>query len=164
MSQEIVVFEVAVDCGTLQGRELTEELVADFLSPDDWMTTSRNGWFLSLLGDLIQIYEGFNELRYLTERFALVLTGELSTKRHALQRLLTTIRNDTEPFVEATPWYGATAEEVRSHMDEAKVMRQLDDDCVYAFSNFFSFLAWQVAVLEEAEKEGKCLLHVAWGW
>ena len=164
MGQEIIVFSVPVNCGSLRGRELTEESVANYLSREDWSACCRNGWFQDLLHKLIQTYGDFDELSYLANQFALLSPDQLPCKRQAIHKLLMRIQSDTQPFLDVTRWYGATAEEVREYIGQATVKRHLDDDCVNAFSNFFSFLVSHVAALEEAENDAKCLLHATLGW
>ncbi len=56
--------------------------------------------------------------------------------------------------------YISQADDVAAELDQAKVLRQLDDDCVQACSNFFSYLLSQAAALDEASAQRKALLYV----
>ena len=125
-----------------------------------WTSTSRNWWYQSVVAELLRAYPGFLELVYLTEIVAVIPIGELSSHAQAIRRLISAIDINPEPMVVATTWYGASADQIRQHITEAKVLRNLDDDSRYAFGNFFSYLVSQAAALEEAAHEGKCLLYV----
>lgn len=169
MSIYFMTFSVPVDCHAFDGVPLTLESVADFLSPTDYQTSSRNGLYQITLESVLRAYEDFQELRYLCVHrdhgFALVRHDDLSKAISAIYRLFAAISENPVPFVEFIKWYGAaTAEDVRRFIVEAKVLRDISDDCGDALGNFFSFLLSQAAVLQEAKDRGLCLLHVTvWG-
>ena len=160
MSHEIPVFAGAVECSAVLGRPLSYDEALSLIPEGSWLSTSRNWWYQGLVRELCDAYASFDELRYLTEVFAVVPAAELATRIQAIKRLITTIKENTEPFVAVTPWRRESVEEVRRCIEQAEVLRDLDDDCRYAFANFFSFLVSQVAALEEAQSAGKCLLYV----
>ena len=160
MSTEIPVFAGAVDCALVLGRSISHDDALNLVPESNWMGTSRNWWYQELVKTLCDLYAGFDELRYLTHIVAIVPSEAIATKIQAVKRLLATINENPQPFVDATPRHGATAEEVRENITQAKVNRDVDDDSKYAFSNFFSFLVSHVAALEEAQSNGKCLLYV----
>ncbi|MDD2724246.1 MAG: hypothetical protein PHH59_09535 [Methylovulum sp.] len=160
MSNEIPVVTDIVDCEKVIGKTLSNKEACDLVSNNAWWSTSRNWWYQGLVITLCEIYQGFDELRYLGETIAIVSPEVIDEKISAITKLIATIRHDTEPFLKATAWYGATAQEVRNNIEEAEVLRTLDDDCMHAFANFFSFLLSQKAALEEAKLSGKCLLYI----
>ena len=160
MSHEIPVFYGAIDCSLASPGPIAHDVALKLVPENPWTSTSRNGWYQGLIGDLIARYQGLDELRYLTEAAVLIPAGQLAAKIQAIRNLLMTIEQDTEPFVNATPYMGYSVEEVREQLLEAEVSRDLDDDSTSAFSNFFSFLVSHIAALQEAQQGGKCLLYV----
>jgi hypothetical protein len=160
MSHEIPVFYGAIDRSLASPGPIAHDVALNLVPENPWMSTSRNGWYQGLITDLISRYRGLDELRYLTEIAVIVPTEQLAAKIHAIRNLLVTIEQDTEPFVQATPYMGYDADEVREQLLQAEVSRDVDDDSTMAFSNFFSFLVSHLAALQEAQQAGKCLLYV----
>jgi hypothetical protein len=160
MSNYLPVFAAAVDCSTVVGRDVTYYVALRLMPANPWVCTSRDWWYQGLVAELLQSYADFSDAGYLTQLVSVVPLERVSAARKAIQGLIAAIDRNPEPFIAATTWYGAPAEEVRRNIAEATISRDIDDDCLYAFENFFSFLASQVAALEEAERGRKCLVYV----
>ena len=160
MSHEIPVFTAVVDGSNVSGRDLTYDQALNLIPEDPWLSTSRNWWYQGLVCTLLDTYAGFSEADYLIRIVAVVEQERLTAAAEAIHGLIEAIKENPEPFATATSWYGASHEEIRRNIAEATVSRYIDDDCIYAFSNFFSFLASQMAALEEAKLSEKCLLYV----
>lgn len=160
MSDYIPVFTAAVDCSTVVGRDVTYDVALSLIPENPWLCTSRNWWYQGLVAKLLQRYADFSDAKYLTQVVAVVSLERLPAARKAIQGLIEAIDRNPEPFIAAAILGGAPAEEIRRNIAEATISRDIDDDCRYAFENFFSFLASQVAALEETERGGKCLIYV----
>lgn len=160
MSIETPVFTAAVDCSVAAERPIPYDRALSLIPENHWLSTSRNWWYQGLVAQLLQAYAGFSDADYLTKVVAVVETKQLAHAAKAIAGLIRAIEEDTDPFIEATSWYGASGNEVRAAISEAAISRDVDDDCRFAFANFFSFLASQVAALEEAQSNRQCLLYV----
>jgi hypothetical protein len=163
MSTEIPVFLCAVSCDAVHGCTLTYDEALSLISDNNLLSisTSRNWWYQGLVAKLIGIYEGFEELRYINEVVAIIETEQLAPTADVIRSLMETIRGNTEPFVRISTWCAApSAEEVCEYIAQANAYPDLDDDCIYAFGNFFSFLVSQAGALDEAKKQGSCVLYV----
>jgi len=160
MSHYIPVFTTIVECDKLVERLLSYDQALTLVSAENWISTSRNWWYQGLIKALIGAYGGVNQLQYLTEIVSAVPAQQIDAKIEAINALVQAIRNDPAPFIAVTPWYGASAETILKNIDEAVVSRDVDDDSILAFSNFFSFLASHACALEQAQKTGKCVLYV----
>lgn len=160
MSNEIPVFTCAVRCDAVRGRIPSHDEALSLITEDNYNSTSRNWWYQGLVAKLLGVYDGFEELGYITEVVAVIETEQLATTIAAINGLMEAVKVNTEPFVRVTSWYGASAKQVREFITQAKVSRALNDDCIYAFQNFFSFLVSQAAALEEAKEKGSCIVYV----
>jgi len=128
--------------------------------PLPWSATSRNWWFQGFLGELLDLFAGHDSLRYLLEDLALVPADETFSRAQDIGRLLAAFRADPELFLKRGSSYISSPDQVAVELDQAQVLRSLDDDSSSACSNFFSYLLSQAAALEEAAAENRALLYV----
>ena len=157
MSTEIPVFSFHVPRSQVDPKTLTYAQ-AFYLVPDEhWRATSRNWWYQYLLQDLLAVYPGFEKLGYLLKKLVLVEPDQSGPLAGLIRALLQAIRTQPEGFVSLK---GGQPEEVCNSIDQASVLRCLDDDCGFAFGNFFSYLLSQAAALDEAQVSGRALIHL----
>lgn len=167
MSHEIPVFTFSIAPSAIQGREIGLAEALTLVPPEHWLSTSRNWWYQGLMAKVLTAYPGFEALRYLTEIVAVVVPEQLAERANLIRSLIRSIGENTEPFVMLNIWAGTPREvvqqeieEVRTNIGQAVVARAFNDDCIYAYGNFFSFLVSQAAALEEASLTGSFLVYV----
>ena len=109
--------------------------------------------------EALAAYPGFAELDYLVREVAVVQAEQAAHRAEQIRCFLQQIRNHPAAFC-ALSFVDETQENLPSRVQEAVVLRALDDDSQQAFGNFFSFLASQAAALDEAARDGKALCYV----
>lgn len=125
-----------------------------------WSATSRNWWFQGFLQDQLATFPGHDGLRYLLEDLALVPVDQVALRAQEIHRLLAAFRAHPDLFHTHGSSYISRADDVAAQLDQAQVLRSLDDDSMEACSNFFSYLLSQAAALDEAADQGKALLYI----
>lgn len=124
-----------------------------------WSSTSRNWWYQGLLERILRVYPGFDALNYLLCEIAAVAPDSVRSRAELIRCLLSSIAQNPEPF-SGLDYTEDEHEVIRQQVVEAKVSRDLDDDCRFAHGNFFSYLLSQAAALDEAREKGWALLSL----
>lgn len=159
MSHYIPVFAYPLDPADFQASWTPYEALAT--APKLlWSATSRNWWFQGFLESQLATFPGFDALRYLLAEVALVPVQQVAVRAQDIHRLMGAFRAQPELFMKHGSGYISRADRVALELDQAQVLRSLDDDSLEACSNFFSYLLSQAAALEEAAAQRKALLHV----
>ena len=120
MSHDIPVFTFSVSCSEVSGKPLTWDEAAQLIPKEHWICTSHNWWYQGLVKELVEVYVGFEELRYLTEIVAVVDIEQLVVKSNAIAVLIKAIHKSTEPFVRLISWKNTPSEEICKRVDEVR--------------------------------------------
>ncbi len=159
MSHYIPVFTCIVACEAVSCGEPSPDEALRLITPDPWISTSRNWWYQELVSAALDTYPGLEKLRYLCKEVAIVPNDQLICTSAAILNLLEAIQRNAEALVPLQA-LESSAEEIRLQLGQAEVSRHFDDDCSFALGNFFTFLVSQAAAIDEARQQGECLLYV----
>lgn len=164
MSHDITACSFAVDPLRLQPGLTADEALA--LGPTDpdhfWTSSSRSGWYRQLLELTLAVYPGFEPLKLLLADLTALPAQECRVTAGLLRRLLDTIAADPVPFADLN-FIENDAAEIRRQVGEAQLSSRIDDDCMLAHANFFSYLLSQAAALEKGAEKGWAVVLVQLG-